>query len=338
MESSGKSSLINALRGLKPRDALGVRVGRGYTLSIPSKHVVSGDDGRFLWELPAVRSVTPEYVDRVQLGQYDAVFLCCTSILTDYDLDLARVCRDKGIPCTVVRTSIDLALEADIDDYGDQHNASNLLGLVKTEHRSQLKANNLTHEIYIISNKHPSKWDFQSVLGLFRAFSIRPIKEAIRTAPIKKPKPEIASAYDSISTIYKSKTNALDRTYQNKKGILDEKKSRFMYEMDSDMANNIGQLERIVDKYKTSFGVSHANLRDIYSELYTLEAETTIARQERNWFIETLYAIVQWFASWFGRGTPKTTKPDYMLKSGSDEILRIALDRCHSAAMEQLGN
>ena len=275
--SSGKSSLINAVRGLSKRDALATKVGFGSTLKIPAKNIVPGDQRRLLWELPAQTRMTPEYVKMVQFEQYDGVFLCCNSLLCDYDLALARECHEVGIPCTVVRSNIDRDIEGDIDDHGDDHVEESLLGRIKNELQLQLQDKKMSFEICLTSNKSTRKWEFNRVLEIFNGIQLRRNKVLNSTdiaALPEKPLAPIRRVSEPTACVVKAKAghDGVDLPGQTASVVKREKlgqiKERLMNEIDNESWHvidtiDVGHIYTVISQYIEKFHISDKYIREM---------------------------------------------------------------------------
>eukprot|EP01055_Gregarina_sp_Pseudo9_P000764 Gregarina_sp_Pseudo_9__763@NODE_148_length_3952_cov_138_989011_g136_i0_p2_GENE_NODE_148_length_3952_cov_138_989011_g136_i0NODE_148_length_3952_cov_138_989011_g136_i0_p2_ORF_typecomplete_len381_score67_73IIGP/PF05049_13/1_8e03IIGP/PF05049_13/4_2e52MMR_HSR1/PF01926_23/2_5e03MMR_HSR1/PF01926_23/3_9e08FeoB_N/PF02421_18/6_8e08AAA_15/PF13175_6/1_5AAA_15/PF13175_6/0_0059AIG1/PF04548_16/7_8e05RsgA_GTPase/PF03193_16/0_0012RsgA_GTPase/PF03193_16/9_8e02Dynamin_N/PF00350_23/9_1e02Dynamin_N/PF00350_23/0_0012 len=112
---TGKSSLINAMRGLKNTDrgAAGV----GYvetTMKIQSYEPADPQDKVRWYDVPGAGTLNIprwDYFKNQCLYMFDAIILAWDNRLMDTDVAILTHCRNLQIPCFVLRSKCDVALE-----------------------------------------------------------------------------------------------------------------------------------------------------------------------------------------------------------------------------------
>mgnify|MGYP001211634143 CR=1 FL=1 len=185
MSGAGKSSLINAILNQKLAP-VGVIETTVEPKSYPSQHGITFVD------LPGCgTSQFPfeSYIQKTNLASFDAIILVSSNRFYENDVQLyAQITQKLNIPCFVVRTKIDLAVNDGLEDNG-----------LTTKQVCQMITDNIYHnlkphrpkKVYLVSNRYRQDYDLQllindvclSLEGLkrakFRAESAAYSKEAI---------------------------------------------------------------------------------------------------------------------------------------------------------------
>ena len=163
---SGKSSLINAVRNLKPGDPHATAVGLGST-SETARYCFG--DNVFLWEIRTMDHTT------VDFGRFDGVVICCNtkSIMTDCDMGLVEACARDNIPCVIAGSMIDDAIAADIYDLYINYIVRQR-ELIRKSIVEQLRIKRIGFEVYLISSVEPLKWDMEKVVSFIKGLGKRP--------------------------------------------------------------------------------------------------------------------------------------------------------------------
>ncbi|XP_046843658.1 uncharacterized protein LOC124437776 [Xenia sp. Carnegie-2017] len=170
---TGKSSFINAVRGLKAyqKDAAPVNVIESKTG--PTEYSHPENRNIKLWDLPGIGTPTYPNIDEYckiegGLKKYDAFLIFCKSRFTQHDKELAEyVSKELDKPFFFIRTNVDTELKNAKDDEGPKFDDEpSVLRKMKEDCWKNLKG--LIHaekNIYMIDNKVPDKYDFKLLLG-----------------------------------------------------------------------------------------------------------------------------------------------------------------------------
>ncbi|XP_068722096.1 interferon-inducible GTPase 5-like [Montipora capricornis] len=175
---TGKSSFINAIRGLRDDDEKAAQVGVTETTTVPTVYEHPTNPNISFWDLPGIG--TPNYPDleryvrRVQLEKYDAFLIFTATRFTKYDLQLAKKVRSIGKKFFLICAKIDENVRAQQRkrEFSEdatlekirRHSLESLVDLDSDE----------DHDIFLISNHYPNKWDFdrltQAILNALPVF------------------------------------------------------------------------------------------------------------------------------------------------------------------------
>lgn len=188
---SGKSSLINALRGLRPDDPsaapVGVEattlqpasyllrldmdvIGDGFYLSSPeaspqvlastrrlragAMHSPEGPKEVRIWDLPGLDVMKQEaLLSELGLGHFDVVLIVYSQRVTGLELQLAKSLEEiHKVPHLAVRSQVDLDVESEEADHGCSEEE------VLTQLRTDAQSEGLG-SIFLVSARHPKRYE-----------------------------------------------------------------------------------------------------------------------------------------------------------------------------------
>ncbi|EJT70665.1 hypothetical protein GGTG_11688 [Gaeumannomyces tritici R3-111a-1] len=125
---SGKSSIVNALRGLTPTAPGAAATGNAETTTARAKYAthpsIQGStlEGIFLHDLPGsgtVRVTAIEYYRRMKLYLFDHVFVVQGARFGETDAEIIRSCVIQGQMFTIIRGQMDTLINNKIQDSDD---------------------------------------------------------------------------------------------------------------------------------------------------------------------------------------------------------------------------
>jgi len=194
----GKSSLINAIAG----DPDLAPVGETETTS--ERKMYPTKQGLLLEDMPGCGTAawpSQTYAEKVELKECDAIVLVMGERVTEDDIMLFTVVQENKIPCFIVRTKIDNAIQA-----ASRRGISEaeVIGTITQDIRNRLSLTD-HKEVYMISNWDPQKFDLadlvedisEALSGIKKSKFIA-TSAAYTKAALKKKRPvieEIASYY-----------------------------------------------------------------------------------------------------------------------------------------------
>ncbi|KAH3726378.1 interferon-inducible GTPase 1-like isoform X2 [Dreissena polymorpha] len=166
---SGKSSLINTLRGLKANDKGAAKTGLVETTKEPTCYLFPNNQNFSLWDLPGVGSQNfPQdtYLDKVRFSDYDFIILVSSSCFTTEDAWLASeiITRFPQIKLFFIRTKIDTDLtnkEADLGRTLTYEEKVYEMKIIKDDICKNLAINGITDQnIFLVNNHKASEFEF----------------------------------------------------------------------------------------------------------------------------------------------------------------------------------
>ena len=160
---TGKSAFINAIRGLNDDDDGAAEVGIVETTKKPTEYKHPDNPKIWFMDLPGIGTPTfPDlktYCEKVAFEDYDTFLIFTATRFTQNDLDLAKKVKSIGKSFFLIRTMIDLDCRHCKDD--------GLKNQIEIRHKCMKYVKDLISsekEIFLISNYHTDKWDFDRLI------------------------------------------------------------------------------------------------------------------------------------------------------------------------------
>ncbi|XP_060555285.1 T-cell-specific guanine nucleotide triphosphate-binding protein 2-like [Ruditapes philippinarum] len=197
---TGKSSLINAIRGLKPEDKGAAPVGVTETTMKKQEYVLPSNENISLWDLPGVGTHNfkkKDYLHAVNLKEFDAFMIVSATRFSENDVWLANEILKLESYIFFLRTKIDADLNNEKIDYPRKYNEASCLRKIKMDIVSNFKKSKFPQKrsgIYLVSSRESSKFDFPKLLfrltGILskKRFALRRVLENHLKSILKKNK------------------------------------------------------------------------------------------------------------------------------------------------------
>nr|XP_034974976.1 interferon-inducible GTPase 5-like [Zootoca vivipara]XP_034974977.1 interferon-inducible GTPase 5-like [Zootoca vivipara] len=162
---SGKSSLINALRGKKAEDDGAAPVGVTETTLNPKVYTHSKDPKVKFWDLPGIGSpdFSPEsYLKMVDFPSYDFFIIVGSERFRSNHTDLAQAIQEMEKKCYFVRSKVDADVYNMERSYPNTFNEEEVLEKMRNDLKKQLKKcfRNTIPQVFLISSWDLAKYDF----------------------------------------------------------------------------------------------------------------------------------------------------------------------------------
>ncbi|XP_060558418.1 interferon-inducible GTPase 1-like [Ruditapes philippinarum] len=178
---SGKSSLINTLRGLKAKDKGAAAVGVFETTTSIESYKYPGNDSITLRDFPGVgRKNFPkkEYLQKYKILDSSVVIMVCCTRFSENDLWLAKEVIAVQRNVLFVRSKTDMDLYNAQDDDPDNFSEKTCMEKIRTDIKDNLKDSDLDpqfYDIFLVSSRHDKKYD---ILSLHEKIMALPIMKA----------------------------------------------------------------------------------------------------------------------------------------------------------------
>jgi predicted GTPase len=159
---SGKSTLINTLRGLRPNDKGAAKVGTVETTLKPVPYEHPNFPNVIFWDLPGVGTPNfPQktYKKKVNLKFYDFFLIVISNRFTENALWLAKVLTKKHRPFFFVRSKVDIDISMK-RKYNPNIKDKQILKELKSDIKNNLS--DMQYEVFIVSGEldNTDRWDF----------------------------------------------------------------------------------------------------------------------------------------------------------------------------------
>ncbi|XP_074837074.1 interferon-inducible GTPase 5-like [Carettochelys insculpta] len=161
---SGKSSFVNALRGLGDEDAGAARTGVVETTREPTPYQHPRYPNVTIWDLPGIG--TPDfhpdtYLEQVGFSRYDIFFIITSQRFTTNHAALARHIQDMDKSFYFVRSKVDADLDSSLRRRPSSYSEVGVLEEIRQNCLEGLQAHGITSpRVFLLSAFDLSKYDF----------------------------------------------------------------------------------------------------------------------------------------------------------------------------------
>ncbi|XP_055330834.1 interferon-inducible GTPase 5-like [Paramacrobiotus metropolitanus] len=162
----GKSTFINAIRGLKSKDPGWAATGCVETTKVVTAYPQPGNEALQFWDLPGVGTENfpqDRYLELVEFGRYDFFLILSAVRFTGMDMWLGLEILKSKRKFFFVRTKIFLDVINDKFTYPDEHNEEQLLLTIRTDIEDHLRKNAAMAPIFLIDSLRPRQFDFDEL-------------------------------------------------------------------------------------------------------------------------------------------------------------------------------
>ncbi|XP_013367858.1 PREDICTED: interferon-inducible GTPase 1-like isoform X2 [Chinchilla lanigera] len=165
---SGKSSLVNTLRGVKHESKDAAPIGVCETTIERASYTHPNLPNVTIWDLPGIGTTNfppKDYLKRVQFVEYDFFIIVSATRFKQNDIDLAEVIRMMGKNFYFVRTKVDSDLRNEKECKPSTFNENKVLQMIRKNCLDNFKKNGMIEpQIFLVSNNNLSKFDFPKLM------------------------------------------------------------------------------------------------------------------------------------------------------------------------------
>ncbi|XP_058051576.1 interferon-inducible GTPase 5-like [Ahaetulla prasina] len=159
---AGKSSFVNAIRGVKDDDEEAATVGTVEQTKEPKAYPHPSFPNIKIWDLPGIgtsRFNAAEYVQKVQFKKYDVFIMVISERFTENDALLAKEIHRMRKKCYYVRSKIDTSIES--EKRKKNFNMDKTLATIRKYCEDGLReAGDLSARVFLISSWKVHMYDF----------------------------------------------------------------------------------------------------------------------------------------------------------------------------------
>ncbi|XP_043936778.1 immunity-related GTPase family Q protein-like isoform X2 [Protopterus annectens] len=161
----GKSTFINALRGLDDEDEAAAKIGITETTVEPTEYPYLRYPNISLWDLPGIGApnfAADAYLQKINFGHYDFFFILASDCFKENHVILAKEIEARGKNVYFIRTKIDIDIQTekrkgDLDEMDEKE----VLDKIRQNCIQKSEKENFHPEIFLLSSFELSKYDFQ---------------------------------------------------------------------------------------------------------------------------------------------------------------------------------
>lgn len=161
---SGKSSFINALRGIGHEEIGAAEIGVVETTQKRCSYQHPSMPNVLIWDLPGIGTTTfppKTYLEKMKFNEYDFFIIISATRFKKNDIDLAKAISMMKKDFYFVRTKIDSDLRNEEEFKPRSFDRKKVLQDIRLSCVTEFKKNNIAEPpIYLISNRNLSDYDF----------------------------------------------------------------------------------------------------------------------------------------------------------------------------------
>ncbi|XP_051878092.1 interferon-inducible GTPase 5-like [Pristis pectinata] len=160
---AGKSTFINAMRGLQSTDKGAAEVGTTETTKVPSRYPHPNLPNVCYWDLPGIgttRFSVANYLKEMKFKRFDFFIIIAACRFMENDANLAKEIKKLGKNFYFVRSKIDCDLYA-MRNERKEINEKEELDKIRTDCIKRLREAGIRHPtVFLISSFQPKQYDF----------------------------------------------------------------------------------------------------------------------------------------------------------------------------------
>ncbi|KAL8219550.1 UNVERIFIED_CONTAM: hypothetical protein K2H54_026877 [Gekko kuhli] len=167
MTGTGKSSLVNALRGMGDFDQGSAKTGNIETTKKPEKYTHPVFPNVTVWDLPGIGSPdfkADEYLQKTNFAKYDFFIIVASERFTENDVLLTKEIRKMNKKYYFVRSKVDQSIKAEErnPDFHEEESLEKMRGYCCEELR---KAGESNPRVFLLFSWNLSAYDFPLLLN-----------------------------------------------------------------------------------------------------------------------------------------------------------------------------
>lgn len=160
---SGKSSLVNALRGVGHEEEDAAPTGAEETTMERRSYKHPKFPSVAIWDLPGIGTVNfqpKDYLKKVKFAEYDFFIIVCATRFKKDDIDLALAIKAMKKNFYFVRTKVDSDLQNEQSTKPNSFDREEVLKKLRNTAQQEFHKHNIDAKIFLISSLKLSEFDF----------------------------------------------------------------------------------------------------------------------------------------------------------------------------------
>ncbi|XP_075695130.1 interferon-inducible GTPase 5-like [Rhinoderma darwinii] len=164
---SGKSTFVNAIRGMNDEEEGSARTGVVETTKVPTRYTHPQYANVTVWDLPGIGTpnfVADNYLQSVEFSRYDFFIIMSSERFKQNDIDLAKAIQAMEKKFYFVRSKVDSDLYASKIRRKKTYNEENILNDIRHNCIENLSVGGITEpQVFLLSCLELDQFDFQKM-------------------------------------------------------------------------------------------------------------------------------------------------------------------------------
>ncbi|KAM4541304.1 interferon-inducible GTPase 5-like [Fundulus diaphanus] len=167
---TGKSTFVNAFRGINNNDEGAAPTGCGGTTTSPTSYLHPDYPHVILWDLPGIGSTmwpADEYVERVELKKFDFFIIISANRFRENDVKLAKEIQKMGKKVYFVRSKINHNLSDEERSHRDSTEERSLAAIIEDCFKGLQKVGTESPQVFLLSSPDLRQHGLQQLKSTF---------------------------------------------------------------------------------------------------------------------------------------------------------------------------
>ncbi|XP_073426739.1 interferon-inducible GTPase 5-like [Dendrobates tinctorius] len=164
---TGKSTFVNAIRGMDDEEEGSAKTGVVETTKVPTPYVHPQYPNVTVWDLPGIGTpnfVADSYLQSVEFSRYDFFIILSSERFKQNDIDLAKAIQAMNKKFYFVRSKVDSDLNASMIRRKKTFNEENVLNEIRNNCIQSLKDGGIPQpQVFLLSFLDLDKYDFHEM-------------------------------------------------------------------------------------------------------------------------------------------------------------------------------
>ncbi|XP_030046215.1 interferon-inducible GTPase 5-like [Microcaecilia unicolor] len=161
---SGKSTFVNAIRGLDDEEEGSAQTGVNETTLEPTPYPHPKNLNIIIWDLPGIGTPNFQahtYLEKVNFSRYDFFIIIASERFKSNHVKLARDIQDMGKKFYFVRSKVDADVDASKRRRKSSYDEGKILDIIRSNCTESLENEKVKAQVFLITSWDLEKYDFQ---------------------------------------------------------------------------------------------------------------------------------------------------------------------------------
>jgi predicted GTPase len=163
----GKSTFVNAIRGLRVKDPRAAPVGVKQTTMTVTRYPHPVHENLIFWDIPGVGTKEfpkESYLKKIGIDRFDFFLLLSAGRFTEIDAWLGREITEKHRKkYYYVRTKVDQDVDNDRAEKEEDHDVNKVLNEIRQDIQQNIDTRNKVSGLFLVAGRRPDLFDFRKL-------------------------------------------------------------------------------------------------------------------------------------------------------------------------------